>query len=507
MRLNPIPQFLRWLSVIVEYGGRLFSRLLLALFSPSTAPTWTHRLVMIVLCFAGILHWQMFFNRGPLAFDFEDWPKERCYLHILREAVSTGTVPLHMDASLQTTQRFLALPETMLAPHVVLLRWMTDQQFVAFHVSLMCLIGIAGCSALSRRFGWSPFAFLFFSTVFSFNGFIVCRMGVGHFMWAGYYLFPWVLLATLRMFDGKENPARWLEVAGVFFALFLVGSFHLAIWWMLFLGICSLIRPSMLPATIAIFVAIALLGLFRIGPAAITFGHVHREFASGYPDLAYLWRAFAVPLTYDAPYLQVPTASLGWWEFDHFVGIPVFIAVLWFSSRAAFTPDGADKSAYRILFIAALVLAVLAMSQFYAPIANAPIPLFNAERVTTRFISVSFLVLLFCAVQWLNKRAAGYSQLWQFVACVVLVQTIFELQAHSALWSPAILESTHGPSPYWENSATMDAHIVTFGMEMKYKLVVAASWAISGLAAITCAIVWWRLQRAEAKKTISTEIQ
>jgi len=490
---------------MVEKAGQAAIRALNALFTPAASVSWPLRLSLLLLVAAGIIHWNHFFGPEPLAFDFEDWPKERCYLDLLREAVTTRTVPLHMDANLQMTQRFLALPETMLAPHIVLLRWMTNQQFVCFHITLLCLIGLAGCWALARRFNWNAFVLLVFGTVFAFNGFITCRLAVGHFMWAGYYFFPWMLLATLRLMEETGTVQRRLELSGVMAALFLVGSFHLAVWWMLFLGVLALARPKLLvPVGIALALS-AFLGMFRIAPAAITFGGVNREFATGYPDLLVLARALVTSLNYDTPFVQTSTASLGWWEFDHFVGLPAVAFALYFALKkpapGITEPYAIDHSA---LLVAAGTLAVFSLSRFYAPITNAPFPLFNSERVTTRFISVSFIVLLFSACTRCSRESKRLSPGWQILALSLLIQTGIELAGHSAAWRPALLEATHGPSSYWEKSATMSAHITHFAMESKYKLVVAVSWATSAFALLGAIIAWLRLRPVSKTEPIAT---
>jgi hypothetical protein len=235
--------------------------------------------------------------------------------------------------------------------------------------------------------------------------------------------------------------------------------------------------------------------LFRIAPAAITFGGVHREFGTGYPDLLVLARALVTSLNYDTPFVQTATASLGWWEFDHFVGQPALWFALFYALKpAAINPESADAIDRPALLIAAGVLTIFSLSRFYAPIANAPLPLFNAERVTTRFISVAFIVLLFCACLRFNREAPRLSSVWQALVLGLLIQTAFELAGHSAAWRPALLEATHGPSSYWENSATMSAHITHFSMETKYKFVVAASWCISGLTLLGAFIAWLRLR-------------
>jgi hypothetical protein len=271
---------------------------------------------------------------------------------------------------------------------------------------------------------------------------------------------------------------------------------------MLFLGVLALARPKLLvPVGISLALS-GILGLFRIAPAAITFGSVNREFATGYPDLLVLARALVTSLNYDTPLVQTSTASLGWWEFDHFVGLPAVAFALYFALKKpaldTAEPYDIDHSA---LLVAAGTLAVFSLSRFYAPIANAPFPLFNAERVTTRFISVSFIVLLFSACTRCSRESSRLSPGWQILALSLLIQTAIELAGHSAAWRPAQLEATHGPSSYWENSATMTAHIAHFPMETKYKLVVAASWCVSFLALLGVSVAWLRSRPTELVKS------
>jgi hypothetical protein len=479
-------------------AGGFFVKTLGALFAPPATATWPHRATLLFLAVAGIAHWLWFFS-GPLALDFEDWPKERAYLDLLREAVSTQTAPLHMSANLQMTQRFLALPETMLAPHIALLPWLTNQQFIVFQACLMFLIGLAGCHVLARRFEWNAFAFAAFVAVFSFNGFITCRLACGHFMWAGYYLFPWMLLATLRLLENPDTLRRWIELAWIVLALFLVGSFHLAVWWMLFLGVLALVRPRLLlPVGAALGIA-GLLCLFRIAPAAITFGEVERAFGTGYPDLLTLGRALVSNLGYDTPFTTTPRISLGWWEFNHFVGLPAAAFALLYALKRS-SPSEIENRESRIenipasvLLVPAGVLLILSLSEFYAPICSLPLPLFNSERVTTRFLSVAFFVALAFACTRLSRESPRFSPGWQALALGLLLQTVIELSQHAALWRPLSLEAAHGPSAYWENSETMTAHIVHFAQENKYKFVAAATWAFSAFTLLASVITWLRL--------------
>ncbi|HEY5742219.1 MAG TPA: hypothetical protein VIS99_06735 [Terrimicrobiaceae bacterium] len=469
-------------------------RALASLFRPAVTPA-SLVIVTILAAFFGLFFWHWFLA-GPLALDFEDWPKERAYLDLLRTALVERTIPLHMDASLQMTQRFLAIPETMLAPHILFLPWLSNAQFIQFQVSLLFLAGLAGCTALAWRQRWSPFALLAFLAVFSINGFIVTRIGIGHFMWTGYYLYPWMLLVTLRWLDAPESVRTRLAVGWTIGALFLVGSFHLAVWWLIFLAVLTLAQPQRLLwgfGTVALISGA--LTAFRILPAALTFGSVERKFGSGFPNLEVLWRGFATASGYDTSPIPIPNGSLGWWEFDHFVGAGVLLAVVglafWPKVLTTSTNPSVPQLPRGLLLTGVGIITALALSQVYAPIASLPFPLLNAERWSMRFISVAFFVLLFLAAERVSRDGLHWPVWVQVFVLLFLGHCVYELWQHAQLWRPLTLEAGHGPSSYWENSATFTAHPINFPRERAYKVAVAASWAVS-LGALAASFVWWR---------------
>jgi len=241
--------------------------------------------------------------------------------------------------------------------------------------------------------------------------------------------------------------------------------------------------------------------LFRVAPAAITFGSVHRPFGTGYPDFVVLAQALGMRLTYDTPWVHTPWIDLGWWEFDHFVGLPALAFTVFFALRR-WQPGGYEPTFNRnLLMIGAGVLAVLSLSVFYALIASLPIPLFNTERITTRFISIAFFVALFCACDRFNRDAEQFPAAWRAVAVALLVQTLIEFALHSMEWRVSGLEATHPPSAYWEKADQLRVHLDYFPKEARYKLTVLASWAVSLLSLLGTAIAW---RRAQAISTTAT---
>ena len=90
--------------------------------------------LLLALILAG---WGYFLNRGDIPFDFHDWAEVNApRLAFLKDAITKGELPLHMPDSSAlrgVTDRYMALPDIILSPQVILLRWMPVGIFVLVH--------------------------------------------------------------------------------------------------------------------------------------------------------------------------------------------------------------------------------------------------------------------------------------------------------------------------------------------------------------------------------------
>ncbi len=151
----------------------MFSRLLDALFDPQEEQSfrWLSWLWLIGLALAGAALWGKFLNWGHIPFDFHDWAEVNApRVAFLRDAVIKGMLPLHMpDASAlrNITDRYLALPDMLVSPQIILLRWLEVGQFILVNTWLLYALGMLGLLWLRRRFRLSLAAFtiLFSSSI------------------------------------------------------------------------------------------------------------------------------------------------------------------------------------------------------------------------------------------------------------------------------------------------------------------------------------------------------
>ena len=125
---------------------------------------WATRAWLAALYLAGALLWGYFLNWGRIPLNYHDWADiSGPRLTFLKDAITKGELPLHISdtATLDgVTDRFLSIPDQILSPQVVLLRFLTVGQFVLVDVLFLYSLGFLGLLWLRRRFALSPAPFI-----------------------------------------------------------------------------------------------------------------------------------------------------------------------------------------------------------------------------------------------------------------------------------------------------------------------------------------------------------
>lgn len=398
-----------------------------------------------------------------------DWPKDCGYYRVIREALLTGAMPYHVSTTYHFTDRFLALPETNLSPQALLLRWVDDRQFAVLNVQIVYTLGFLGCLLLKKRFGLGLLPFTAFFLLYNFNGHIVSRLGVGHTIWEGYFLLSWLLLAVFHLLDGERRAPVYLAL--VLFALMLQGSLHITASCVIFLLALGLGTPRLLRPLAGSLALAGLLSAWRILPTLGAFGSKHYAFQGGYETCWTLvlslvqLRPFGIENTLAPPFPE--HRWTGWWELDLYVGVPAALALLYYG---VVRRSVVEELRYRELDVPLLVVTFLSLGYHYQVLAW--LPLFNAERITSRFLILPFLFLLILAVARLNRTLTRPAWL---ATVLVLLHTAAMLSMHATLWSPARVDAQSGHSGY-----DRTVHLVR-KVEPTYEAVVLTSLAGSGL--------------------------
>ncbi len=392
----------------------LLNRLLHGLVEPagSRLPAWFNLGMGAGFYTAGLALWGKFLNWGRIPFDFHDWAEvNAARLAFTRDAVLKGVLPLHMpDASALRgiTDRFMALPDVILSPQVYLMKWMDVGTFVLVDTLLFYSLGFLGLLLLKRRFGlgWLVFSVLFLT--FNFNGHILLHYSIGHVTWAGYFLFPLVIVLLFQLLDGDASWAWAARMALLLFAMYLQGSFHQFVWVLLFLGLLALGAPKFWVPVLKAGLFAVLLSLVRILPPVLHFREFDSEFLGGYPTLQDAWRAL-VELRFPAQALDGRNmfTSLGWWEFSLYLGLAGTLFLLGFGVMA-WLKHRRPASGYPALLLPVVGVSLFSLGWVYRLVRLIPIPLLSGERASIRMLILPVVVLLVLAAlelqTWLNTR-------------------------------------------------------------------------------------------------------
>ena len=389
----------------------------------------------------GLAHWALFFDLGRIKFNVHDWELMLHYLLGLDQAISTGQLPLHVlpTTPWHQTERFLANPDLPLSPQVMFVSLLEPGQFVMVDALIMFSLGFLGLLMLARKFDLSAFAFTLLFLLFALNGHITAHLGVGHLVWLGYFLTPFVILLVMNAIE-RGTDQRWPPlVALLLFAMMLQGAFHFVIWSVLLLVLLALteskLRRSVLVATIMTLA----LGAIRLLPAIFEFAAGDWSFIGGFQavgDIAVGLLSLITPIEAANEHYGPPE----WWEVDYFIGLVgvgvlvIFGVAYWFRN-----PKADNKSMVGALAPAMIIMTFLSLDLVFRTIANLPIPFIGAERVSSRLFVYPFLLLIVFSVvalqRWLDAENRGTTIKLLLVAAIAAIG--LDLLQHSRVWRPS----------------------------------------------------------------------
>ncbi|NIS83220.1 MAG: hypothetical protein GTO14_24140 [Anaerolineales bacterium] len=412
-------------------------RVVAALFSPdgSNLTKWTERAVFSGLYLFGAVVWSFFLSWGRIGFDLHDWTQEGPRFDFLRRSILEGRFPLHIGSELASTERFLAIPDTVISPQIILLRFVEPGLFILLNSLFLYTLGYLGLMLLRREFKWSAVTFTAVFLLFSLNGHPLVQVAVGHSMWISYFLLPFFVLLVHSLLEGKAGW-KWVTfVAVLTLGLYMQGGFHFVNWCLMFLFLVGIINYRHLGMVLKGIGFSILLSLPRILPAAIEFAGEGRDFISGYFSVTDLISAF-ISLRAPEEALSGMYAAFGWWEADVYTGALGFLFLLVFGVYLILKEPESDPLSRGRLMGPIFVMMVLSLGKVFQIVTLLPIPLVNAERVSSRFIIVPVVMLIILAGsqldRFLRNRSWGFGP--QVVSLGLLGVMGHDLLQHARLW-------------------------------------------------------------------------
>jgi len=422
----------------------LSKKIVTALFEPECEEEIRYLTIIWLgtLYFLGIFLWGYFLGWRLVPLDYSDWgvitlPR----LDAVRDALYYGQIPFHLKdvSSLHGIDRFFSLPDVITTPQMVLLRFISLQSFILIDVFIHYSIGFAGLFWFRRKYNLSLVGFSLLVGLFSFNGYILLHYIVGHFSWAGYFLFPTFFALMVKFIE--ESPS-WKWVAQVSFLMFymvLAGSEHHFLWLMLFLAALCIVEFRKIFWGFAAILFSGLVSAVRLLPPAFSTSAFYAMGMKGgifsYPNLYSLFEMmlkYHIPgknADYELPYI--------YWEYTLYIGIigTIFLVVfglllgLWSSLKA-----NKPGRTFRKFIIPTLFLLFLSFGKNYELLRSTGITIFYGERVVSRMIAVPFVVwVIFSAINfqsWLDKKP-------RFLYIPLLLTSFFvfyQLVDHIIVW-------------------------------------------------------------------------
>lgn len=417
---------------------------------------------LILLLVLILVSWGFFLNWGNIPFDFHDWAEVNApRLAFLKDAITKGKLPLHMPDSSAlrgVTDRYMALPDVILSPQIILLRWLPVGTFVLINTWIQIGLGYWGLLKLKKRFSLSLLSFTWISLLFFLNGHMLSHYAVGHVTWGGTFLLTWFAELVFALIDGERGSLWEIKMAFLLFFIFLQGSFHQFVWCVIFLGFLAISNWKMLLTILRSGIYAVLLSAVRIIPPALQMGAFDDDFLGGYRTPIQILKAFVKVISPADSLNQAKTgAVLGWWEFDIYTGIAGLLIV--FLSIIAWLMLRNYILGFPSLICPVAVLSLFSIRNFYMLMRFFRIPLFSGERVSSRFLFLPFFIMLTAGTaalqQWLKEKP--FRKKGNIVLSAALIPAVIELMLHLNTWK--VTEAVNGfPYTYTDLSIKVVAN-------------------------------------------------
>jgi hypothetical protein len=375
---------------------------------------WIFWLWAALLFFGGAFLWGYFLQWGsPQSLLFQDWTDITLpRLAFLQNAFQHGVIPMHITdwAPLgEVTDRFLTIPDLLLSPQVLLLKWMDVGHFIMLNFWLSFAAGYAGLLWLSRKYHLSSAAFTVLAVLFNFNGHILSHFAIGHYTWTGYFLFPWLVGLILILFE-EQVGWKWVtQIALLLFLIIIQGAYHQFIWSLFLLAFTIPILPKQFWRILEALVASVFLAAIRLIPPFLNLGKFDTIFYTGYPSVFSIWDAMVrIVLPSENQLNSDRTIHIGAWEYSLYIGLIGAVFLIIFGIIQLYR-NRKSKDSFALLLAPVTGLVILSLDRVYKYLRIIlPLPLLDGERVSTRIISLAFAILLILAViefqKWLDAH-------------------------------------------------------------------------------------------------------
>lgn len=447
------------------------------------------RLVAVFAYILAITYWLVYFLKGSPTFTANDWLKEQVFSNVLRDALLNLQIPFAITpAFYHPVQEFMANPEVSLAPDVLLLTVLPNNFYFLAHWLIFFTIGFFGLVLLAKKCKIGALPFLFMVTLFNANGYISSHISEGHIQWAGYFLTPLFFYWLSSFGEERQQTAlsSALKIGLLLGFMFLNGSFHVAVWCLMFSLFVLAYKPDLFKPIGLVFLVSAGLGLCRLLPAAIYFsGAAGKEFVSGYPSFDILLSAMTFVYDPSKPTTGGAFGRLKWWEYSLYIGYIGFFFIV--TGVYSYLKNKVD-SFPRPWIPAALIMFVLSLGDVFQIIPSSGLPFSTLERVAPRFIIIPFVVVLFISAVGVTRLQDKYGRHVSLLLAISFVSMMGEIFQNARKWRIESYEQVMGTTT---EIPAVSIDTMSSGM---LQWIVVVSWLVSFSVATIVSVWLWRLR-------------
>jgi len=286
-----------------------------------------------------------------------------------------------------------------------------------------------------------------------------------------------------------------VKLAFVLTLLHLEGCFHIMVYGLLLLILLAVFNRRLWKPCLLALVFTGFLDAFRLLPPAVEYAGGGYAFVSGYRSLWDMFQALVAVKEAGEFKIGGVFGRQGWWEYDLYVGIIGLAALLYLGIVMRWQKNcdlGARR--YKELDWPLFIMFVASLSYFWAVVAKLPIPLFNSERCSSRFIIVPFVMLVVIGA---TRMQGCLDRLREFrhtpwLIALALAELAFELVNHSVRWSVTLLERSTDGFPFDVNARIVEK------ADPLYKAAVQSGAAITVASAVALIafVLWTRFRPA-----------
>lgn len=394
-------------------------------------------LYFVLFCF-GLLFWIKFLNYGEIPNNRLDWLQVTYpRLQTLQQSISEFQLPLHIADPFgvkDVTDRFLVIPDLILSPDIVLLKFLSISDFILLHMLICYGLGFLGLIQLKKRFLLSFTAFIPLFMLFNFNGFIISHLAVGHLTWGAYFLLPFYFNLIWDLFNSDSIEWNWIFKFTILqFCIYLIGGYHFFVWIIFFTLIlfflCKTKRKLIITAIILSFS----INAYRILPSGLLSNKLSLNFHTSFVSSGQLIESLIRPSIPQNVVVSSSVIDVTIWEINFYIGLISFLTIM-LLNFSFFRMS--KNNQYTVLLIPIMTFTLISIGHFYRPFLDSGLPLFSGERVFTRFLILPLLILILISIiqyqQFISNKAGN--PLWMFFYWFVNFFIANDLTQNAANW-------------------------------------------------------------------------